>query len=68
MKKLLSILLSAVLCTSVAATDPGAMNLPEIDADNTPGIEVEYGEGETEGDNEAAPCADKELPPYGEAI
>lgn len=67
MKKLLSILLSAVLCTSVAATDPGAMNLPEIDADNTPGIEVEYGEGEPTGDNEVAPCEEK-FPPPGEDI
>lgn len=68
MKKVLSILLSAVLCTSVAATDPGAMNLPEIDADNTPGIEVEYGEGETEGDNEVTPCDDGRFPPGGDDI
>ena len=41
MKKLLSILLSAVLCASVMVTDPDAMDLPNVDADNTPGIEVE---------------------------
>ena len=62
MKKLLSILLSAVLCASVIVADPDAMDLPNIEADNTPGIEAEYDDGEVE------PCADKEAPPAGEAI
>jgi len=68
MKKLLSILLSALLCTSVIISNPEAIDLPEGEEDNIPGIEIEYGEDESEGDNEAAPCDDGRFPPGGEGI
>ena len=66
MKKLLSILLSAVLCASVILVNPDVMDLPNADADNIPGIEVEYDEGETS-DSMVEPC-DERWPPYGEDI
>ena len=67
MKKLLSILLSAVLCASVVVTNPDAIDLPDVDADNTPSIEVEYDEGEAESGSEVEPC-DETFPPFGEGI
>lgn len=67
MKKLLSILLSAVLCASVILTDPNAIDLPDVDAGNTPGIEIDFGEGEEAGEGEVEPCAD-DVPPPGERI
>jgi len=67
MKKLLSILLSAVLCASVILTDPNAIDLPDVDAGNTPGIEIDFGEGEEAGEGEVAPC-DEKFPPLGDVI
>lgn len=67
MKKLLSILLSAVLCASVIVTNPEAIDLPDVDAGNTPGIEIDFGEGEEAGDGEVEPC-DIGMPPPGEGI
>lgn len=67
MKKLLSILLSAVLCASVIVTNPEAIDLPDVDAGNTPGIEIDFGEGENENGSEAEPCDDS-FPPPGERI
>ncbi len=66
MKKLLSILLSAALCASIILVNPDAMDLPNVDADNTPGVEVEYDEGETSG-SEVEPC-DESFPPGGDRI
>ena len=67
MKKLLSILLSAALCASVIVTNPEAIDLPDVDAGNTPGIEIEFDEGEETGSGEVEPC-DIGLPPPGEGI
>ena len=67
MKKLLSILLSAVLCASVIVTNPEAIDLPDVDAGNAPGIEIDFGEGEEAGDGEVEPCDDC-FPPPGEGI
>lgn len=67
MKKLLSILLSTALCASIIVTNPDAMDLPDVDAGNNPGIEFEASEGEEAGDNEVDPC-DIKYPPPGEGI
>ena len=67
MKKLLSILLSAVLCASVVITNPDAIDLPDVDTGNTPSIEIQFGEGEEDTSSEAEPC-DEKFPPPGEAI
>ena len=66
MKKILSILMSAVLCASIVLVNPDVMDLPNADADNIPGIEVEYDEGETS-DSMVEPCAGS-APPPGEGI
>ena len=67
MKKLLSILLSAVLCASVIVTNPEAIDLSDVDAGNTPGIEIDFCEGEETSSSEVEPCDDS-WPPPGERI
>ena len=65
MKKLLSVLLSAVLCASVMVTSPEMTEMPELDGDNRPGIEIEVGEDDGSAEHEAAPCDDSKGPGCG---
>ena len=67
MKKLLSILMSAMLCASVVLTDVGSLNQANGSEDTVvPGIDWNI-DLEGESDNTANPC-DSSEPPSGERI
>ncbi len=57
MKKLLSALLSAMLCFSVVVADTNEFPLPENDGTIVNSQELPEGEGK-EGQGDVAPCAD----------
>jgi len=67
MKKILSIMLSAVFCGALLIAGPDEMDPPGIGLDDVPGVVVEHGMGETGGDSNFEPCDDS-FPPPGEAI
>ena len=64
MKKLLSVLLSAMLCASILVANPGMIDVPDNGQDDDTTIEVEYGAGEPGEENVVEPLDDG-TPPFG---
>ncbi len=64
MKKLFSVLLSAMLCFSVIVADAENLPVPEVDGSTTITEELPAGEGEENANEGIAPCASSEDPGF----
>lgn len=65
MKKILSILLTALLCVSIINIHPEKIPQPPIGDGSGVWIELEQGDGPENGEGEVEPCDDSKGPPFG---